>query len=148
MIIINKDFETKEIEVRGFREILRNPKHKDYKELRVYIKNGWIPIDTEDNEKEIERDKRRKQRAIDNKKRKPKYDNMEDKIKKLNNKTMLDTFYSKKQIKGNYNNVLKWYNEEMKKIQDKEEKVTSKGKAETKIEETITINDKAETKNK
>ena len=67
MVIIKKDIETKEIEIPGFRKILKNPKSPDYKELRIYIKNGWIPIDSEDDEREIRKAKRRKQIAKENK---------------------------------------------------------------------------------
>ena len=77
MVIIKKDLETKEIEIPGFRKILKNPKHPDYKELRIYIKNGWIPIDAEDDEKEIQKAKRRKQIAKENKERRPGYEEME-----------------------------------------------------------------------
>ena len=83
MVIIKKDLETKEIEIPGFRKILKNPKHPDYKELRIYIKNGWIPIDAEDDEKEIQKAKRRKQIAKENKERRPGYEEMEKNIKKL-----------------------------------------------------------------
>lgn len=120
MVITKKDIETKEIEIPGFRKILKNPKHPDYKELRIYIKNGWIPVDPEDDQKEIQKAKRRKQIAKENKERRPSYDEMEKSIKKLDNKTMLDNFNAKKNIKYNYSNVLKWYNKEMEKIQNGE----------------------------
>ena len=35
MVITRKDMETKEIEVPGFRKILRNTKNPDYKELKM-----------------------------------------------------------------------------------------------------------------
>lgn len=38
MVITRKDVETKEIEIPGFRKILKDPKHPDYKELKIYIK--------------------------------------------------------------------------------------------------------------
>ena len=125
MIIIRKDIETKEIEIQGFREILKNPKNPDYKELRIYIKNGWIPIDPEDDERQIEKAKKRKQIAKENKKRRPTYEAMEENIRKSKNQKILDDFIAKKSIKNNYSNVLKWYNEEVKKIQ-KEETATPK----------------------
>lgn len=134
MVIISKDLETKEIEIPGFRKILKNPKHPDYKELRIYIKNGWIPVDAEDDEKEIQKAKKRKQISKENKERRPTYKEMEKNIQKLDNKKMLDEFNQLRSIKNNYINVLKWYNEEMRKPQ-KETKVTpQKNEKETKNE--------------
>lgn len=121
MVIIKKNIETKEIEIEGFRKILRNPKDPDYKELRIYIKNGWIPIDPEDDIREIQKAKRKKQLAKANKERRPKYIEMEKRLKNLDNKKLLDEFYSIKNIKNNYSKVLKWYNAEMKKMQKSEE---------------------------
>ncbi len=134
MVIISKDTETKEIEIIGFRKILNNPKDPDYKELRIYIKNGWIPIDPEDDEKELQKAKRKKKLAKENKERRPKYEEMEKNIIKLNNKKLLDEFKEKKSIKYNYINVLKWYNKEIKKVQDKEDIEQSKDEKETKSE--------------
>lgn len=134
MVIIRKDIETKEIEIQGFREILRNPKHPDYKELKLYTKNGWIPVDPEDDEREIQKAKRRKQIAKENKARRPKYAEMEKNIQKLDNKKMLDEFNAKMKIKNNYNNVLKWYNEEMKKIQNEANTTQQKSGKEAKGE--------------
>ena len=107
MVILKKDFETKEIEIPGFRKILKNTKHPDYKELRVYIKNGWIPIDPEDDDKEIQKAKKRKQVARDNKARRPKYIEMEKNLQKqINNKKLdpkiLEEFKERKGIKNNY----------------------------------------------
>lgn len=135
MVITKKDFETKEIEILGFRKILKNPKDPDYKELKIYIKQGWIPIDPEDDEREIEKAKRRKQIAKKNKERRPKYEEMEKKIQKLDNKEMLETFNKKIKIKNNYSNVLKWYNEEMEKLQNEEDTKQPKDKKGTKSEE-------------
>lgn len=135
MVITKKDFETKEIEVLGFRKILKNPKDPDYKELKIYIKQGWIPIDPEDDEREIEKAKRRKQIVKKNKERRPKYEEMEKNIQKLDNKKLLDDFNAKRNIKNNYSNVLKWYNKEMEKIQKGEDTKQPKDKKETKSEE-------------
>lgn len=134
MVITKKDIETKEIEIPGFRKILKNPKNPDYKELRIYIKKGWIPVDPEDDEREIKKAKRRKQIAKENKERRPKYIEMEKNIQKLDNKKMLDDFNEKRNIKNNYSNVLKWYNEEMKKIQNKADTIPQKTEKETKSE--------------
>ena len=134
MVIIKKDLETKEIEIPGFRKILKNPKHPDYKELRIYIKNGWIPIDAEDDEKEIQKAKRRKQIAKENKERRPGYEEMEKNIKKLDNKKMLDEFKQLTSIKNNYSKVVKWYNEEMKKPQNETKATPQKNEKETKNE--------------
>ena len=57
MVILSKDIETKEIQIEGFRKILKNPRHPDYKELRIYIKKGWIPVDPDDDEREIKKAK-------------------------------------------------------------------------------------------
>lgn len=135
MVITRKDIETKEIEIPGFRKILKNPKHPDYKELRIYIRHGWIPVDAEDDQKEIEKAKRRKKIAKENKERRPKYEEMEKKIQKLNNRAMLDSFNAKRKIKNNYNNVLKWYNEEMKKIQNRAGATPKRSEAEVESEE-------------
>lgn len=134
MVILRKDIETKEIEVPGFRKILKNPKNPDYKELRIYIKNGWIPVDPEDDQKELQKAKRRKQIAKENKERRPKYAEMEKNIQKLDNKKMLDDFNAKIKIKNNYSNVLKWYNKEMEKIQTGVNATSSKTEKETKSE--------------
>lgn len=115
MVIKAKDFETKEIEILGFRKILKDPKHPDYKELKLYIKKGWIPVDPEDDEKEIQKAKRRKQVAKENKARRPKYATMKEKVKELikNNKLKdkdLQDLEEKIKIKNNYKNVLEFYN--------------------------------------
>lgn len=123
MIIKSKDLETKEIEIQGFRKILKNPKHPDYKELRIYIKKGWIPIDPEDDERELQKAKRKKQLAKENKERRPSYEIMEKTIKKLDNKKLLEEFEQLKSIKNNYSEVVKWYNREVKNIK-KEVKAT------------------------
>lgn len=136
MVITKKYVETKEIEIPGFRKILKNPKNPDYKELRIYIKNGWIPVDPEDDEREIQKAKRKKQIAKKNKERRPGYTEMEKNIENLKNKKMLEEFKAKKEIKNNYHNVLKWYNEEIKKVQNEtkatppqtEEETKNKGK--------------------
>lgn len=139
MVIIKKDIETKEIEIKGFRKILRNPKHPDYKELRIYIKNGWTPIDPEDDEKEIKKAKRREQAIKKTKENKPKYDVMKENIEKLINnnkigKEVLTTFLKRKNDKIKYNDNLQWYNdlkiaEKIKELEDekkqKETKATS-----------------------
>lgn len=114
MVITRKDIETKEIEIPGFRKILKNSKDPDYKELRIYIKNGWIPVDPEDDEREIKKAKRRKQIAKKNKERRPKYEEMKKAIENLNDIEMLNEFNKKREIKYNYNNVLNWYNDKMK----------------------------------
>lgn len=134
MVIIKKDVENKEIEIPGFRKILKNPKHPDYKELRIYIKNGWIPIDREDDEKEIQKAKKRKQIARENKQRRPTYKEMEKNIQKLDNKKMLDEFKQLTSIKNNYSKVVKWYNEEMKKPQNETKATPQKNEKETKNE--------------
>ncbi len=123
MIIKSKDLETKEIEIQGFRKILKNPKHPDYKELRIYIQKGWIPIDPEDDERELQKAKRKKQLAKENKERRPSYEIMEKTIKKLDNKKLLEDFEQLKSIKNNYSEVVKWYNREVKNIK-KEVKAT------------------------
>lgn len=136
MVITRKDMETKEIEVPGFRKILRNTKNPDYKELKIYIKNGWIPVDSEDDERELQKAKKRKLNAKKNKERRPNYDKMEEKIKKLkDSQKILEEFYKRKAIKNNYNNVLKWYNEEMKKKQNKADMTPPKTEKETKTED-------------
>lgn len=135
MVITRKDIETKEIEIPGFRKILKNPKHPDYKELKIYIKKGYIPVDPEDDQRELQKAKKRKLNAKKNKERRPSYDVMEKTIQKLDNKKMLDEFYSRRNIKNNYNNVLKWYNEEMKKTQNKADATPLKSEKETKTEE-------------
>lgn len=137
MVITRKDIETKEIEIPGFRKILKNPKNPDYKELRIYIKNGWIPVDPEDDEREIQKAKRRKQIAKENKARRPKYTEMEKNIKKLLDnkkldKKVLDDFYTKRDIKNNYSNVLEWYNDEMNKIPNEANMTPSKDEKDTK----------------
>lgn len=123
MVIVRKDIETKEIEIPGFRKILKNPKHPDYKELKIYIKNGWIPVDPEDDEKEIEKAKKRKQVVKANKARRPKYIEMEKNLQKLlNDKKLteenLTNFKNERNKKNNYANVLKCYN---KIIENKQE---------------------------
>lgn len=135
MVITRKDIETKEIEIPGFRKILKNPKHPDYKELKIYITKGYIPVDPEDDQRELQKAKKRKLNAKKNKERRPSYDVMEKTIQKLDNKKMLDEFYSRRNIKNNYNNVLKWYNEEMKKTQNKADATPLKSEKETKTEE-------------
>lgn len=135
MVITRKDIETKEIEIPGFRKILKNPKHPDYKELKIYIKKGYIPVDPEDDQRELQKAKKRKLNAKKNKERRPSYAEMEKTIQKLDNKKMLDEFYSRRNIKNNYNNVLKWYNEEMKKIQNKADATPLKSEKETKTED-------------
>lgn len=128
MVILSKDIETKEIEIPGFRKILNNPKSPDYKELRIYIKNGWIPVDREDDEKEKAKMKKKRDNAKQNKSRRPTYEVMESKIKDLkylSKKEKLKEFLDKKSMKGNYNNVLNWYfktlNEEAEAKKNKEE---------------------------
>lgn len=135
MVITRKDVETKEIEIPGFRKILKNPKHPDYKELKIYIKKGYIPIDLEDDERELQKAKKRKLNAKKNKERRPSYAEMEKKIQKLDNKKMLDEFNALKGIKNNYNNVLKWYNKEMNKIPNKADVTPIKTEKETKTED-------------
>lgn len=136
MVITRKDMETKEIEVPGFRKILRNTKKPDYKELKIYIKNGWIPVDPEDDERELQKAKKRKINAKKNKERRPNYDKMEEKIKKLkDSQKILEEFYKRKAIKNNYINVLKWYNDEMKKKQNKADTTPPKTEKETKTED-------------
>ena len=134
MVIIKRDLETKEIEIPGFRKILKNPKHPDYKELKIYIKNGWIPVDAEDDEKEIQKAKKRKQISKENKERRPTYIEMEKNILKIDNKKMLDEFNQLRNIKNNYINVLKWYNEEMTKPQNETKPTSQKNEKETKNE--------------
>ena len=134
MVIIKKDLETKEIEIPGFRKILKNPKNPDYKELRIYIKNGWIPVDAEDDEKEIQKAKKRKQISKENKEPRPAYQEMEKNILKIDNKKMLDEFNQLRNIKNNYINVLKWYNEEMAKPQNETKATPQKNEKETKNE--------------
>lgn len=135
MVITRKDFETKEIEVPGFRKILRNSKNADYKELKIYIKQGWIPVDPEDDERELQKAKKRKLNAKKNKERRPSYAEIEKNIQKLDNKKMLDEFNALKNIKNNYNNVLKWYNKEMNKTPNKADATPIKTEKETKTEE-------------
>lgn len=135
MVIVRKDIETKEIEIPGFRKILRNPKNPDYKELKIYIKQGWIPVDLEDDERELQKAKKRKINAKKNKERRPSYDEMEKIIQKLDNKVMLDNFNSKRNIKNNYNNVLKWYNKEMEKVHNGEKMTPTKSEKEIKTED-------------
>lgn len=135
MVILRKDIETKEIEIPDFRKILKNPKNPDYKELRIYIKNGWIPVDSEDDKRELQKAKKRKQNAIKNKERRPSYAVIENNIIKLDNKQMLEEFYKRKEIKNNYNNVLKWYNEKMKNLENGKDKTLTKSEKETKSED-------------
>ena len=135
MVIGKKDLETREVEIPGFRKILNNPKHRDYKELKIYIKRGWIPIDPEDDEKELQKAKRRKKIAKENKERRPKYEEMEKNIQKLNDKKMLEEFNAKRNIKNNYSNVLRWYNKEMEKVQKGEDTKPQKTEKGTKSEE-------------
>lgn len=123
MVIVRKDFETKEIEIQGFRKILKDPKHPNHKELKIYIKNGWIPVDTEDDEKEMQKAKKRKQVLKENKARRPKYVEMEKNLQKLIKDKKIDSaelenFNSQKAIKNNYAVVLKWYNEIIKNAQN------------------------------
>lgn len=135
MVITRKDFETKEIEVPGFRKILKDQKNADYKELKIYIKQGWIPVDPEDDERELQKAKKRKKIAKENKERRPSYDVMEKNIEKLNDKKMLDEFKARKNIKNNYNNVLKWYNKEMNKTPNKANTIELRNESETKTED-------------
>lgn len=147
MVIVRKDIETKEIEIPGFRKILKNPKHPDYKELRIYIKNNWIPVDPEDDEIEIKKAKRRKQIAKENKERRPSYNEMKENIEKLikNKKCseeLLTEFEKRRSIKNSYNNVLIWYNKEMKEILTKtdneandSDKIQPEGEKKAKSEE-------------
>lgn len=130
MVIIRKDLETKEIEIPGFRKILKDPKNPDYKELKIYIKNGWIPVDPEDDQRELQKVKKRKINAKKNKERRPSYAEMENNIQKLDNRKMLDEFNAKRNIKNNYNNVLKWYNKEVKNIQNGEDKTSLRNERE------------------
>lgn len=115
MVILSKDFETKEIGILGFRKILKDQTHPDYKELKLYIKNGWIPVDPEDDEKELQKARKRRQLTKENKARRPKYETMQTKIedlikeKKLKEKDLTD-FKALIEIKNNYKNVLEWYN--------------------------------------
>ena len=145
MVIVKKDYETKEIEIQGFRNILKDQKHPDYKELKMYMKKGWIPVDTEDDAKQIEKAQKRKKNARESQARKPSYEKMESKIKelikekKLSNET-LDKFYADKKRKYNYNNVLNWYKETIKNI-------PSETETEIKKDETETKNDKGQIKN-
>lgn len=60
---------------------------------------------------------------------------MEENIKKLNNEKMLNDFNAKKEIKNNYRNVLKWYNENVKNIQSIKEATPQKTEIEAKSEE-------------
>ena len=135
VVITRKDIETKEIEVPGFRKILKNPKHPDYKELKIYIARGFIPVDPEDDERELQKAKKRKKIAKENKERRPSYDVMEKNIEKLNDKKMLDEFKARKNIKNNYNNVLKWYNKEMNKTPNKANTIELRNESETKTED-------------
>ena len=135
MVITRKDIETKEIEVPGFRKILKNPKHPDYKELKIYIKNKWIPVDPEDDERELQKAKKRKLNAKKNKERRPSYAEMEKTIQKLDNKKMLDEFNALKKIPNNYNNVLKWYNKQMENTLNKADATPLKTEKEAKTEE-------------
>ena len=135
MVITRKDIETKEIEIPGFRKILKNPKHPDYKELKIYIARGFIPVDPEDDERELQKAKKRKKIAKENKERRPSYDVMEKNIEKLNDKKMLDEFKARKNIKNNYNNVLKWYNKEMNKTPNKANTIELRNESETKTED-------------
>lgn len=136
MVILRKDYETKEIEIQGFRKILNDPKHPNNKEVKMYIKQGWIVIDTEDDAKELEKAKQRKQIIKKTKENKPKYDVMKDNIEKLidNNKLskeVLTTFLKRREDKIKYNDNLKWYNdlkiaEKLKELeQEKKQKGTT-----------------------
>lgn len=132
MVILSKDIETKEIQIEGFRKILKNPRHPDYKELRIYIKKGWIPVDPDDDEREIKKAKKRKKIAKENKERRPSYKEMEKNIQKLGNEKTLNEFYKNRNIKNNYHNVLKWYNKEIKEGQDGKPTTPSNNEEETK----------------
>lgn len=139
MVILRKDYETKEIEIPGFRKILNNPKHPNNKEVKMYMKQGWIVIDTEDDAKELEKAKQRKKTIKKTKENKPKYDVMKENIEKLidNNKLskeVLTTFLKRREDKIKYNENLKWYNdlkiaEKIKELEEekkqKETKATS-----------------------
>lgn len=135
MVITRKDIETKEIEIPGFRKILKDPKHPDYKELKIYIKNKWIPVDPEDDERQLQKAKKRKLNAKKNKERRPSYAEMEKTIQKLDNKKMLDEFNALKKIPNNYNNVLKWYNKQMENTLNKADATPLKTEKEAKTEE-------------
>lgn len=139
MVILRKDYETKEIEIPGFRKILNDPKHPNNKEVKMYMKQGWIVIDTEDDAKELEKAKQRKKTIKKTKENKPKYDVMKENIEKLidNNKLskeVLTTFLKRREDKIKYNENLKWYNdlkiaEKIKELEEekkqKETKATS-----------------------
>lgn len=129
MVILSKNFETKEIEIQGFRKILNNPKHPDYREIKMYIKQGWILVDTEDDAKELQKAKKRKQTAKKNKESRPKYDVMEQTLQELLNEKKIteeayNNFMALRNIKNNYKNALSEYKEIMKKI-PKETKATA-----------------------
>lgn len=137
MVILRRDYETKEIEIPGFRKILNNPKHPDHKTLKNYTKNGWIPVDHEEEERELEKAKKRKQTAKENKARKPSYVVMEEKLTDLINenkldKKELDNFKAVRDIKNNYNNVLKWYNDIIKTIPNETDATPKKDTTATK----------------
>ena len=137
MVIVRKDYETKEIEIQGFRKILNNPKHPSNKEIKMYIKQGWIIIDTEDDAREVQKAKKKKQIAKENKERRPSYKVMEEKLTDLINennleKKELDSFKTIRDIKNNYKNVLKWYNEIMKTIPNETDATSKKDTTATK----------------
>lgn len=137
MVILRKNYETREIEIPGFRKILNNPKHPDYRELKMYIKKGWIPVDTEDDAKELQKAKKKKQVAKRNKELKPSYVEMERNLTNLTNnnkldKKELDNFKQKKDIKYNYQNVLNWYNDIMKTIPNEIDATSKKDTTATK----------------
>ena len=115
MVILRRDYETKEIEIPGFRKILNNPKHPDHKTLKNYTKNGWIPVDHEDEERELEKAKKKKQKAKENRERRPSYKVMEEKLTDLINenkldKKELDNFKAVRDIKNNYNDKSRFPN--------------------------------------
>lgn len=137
MVIVRRDYETKEIEIPGFRKILNNPKHPDHKTLKNYTKNGWIPVDHEDEERELEKAKKKKQKAKENRERRPSYKVMEEKLTDLINdnkldKKELDNFKAVRDIKNNYNNVLNWYNDIMKTIPNETDATSKKDTTATK----------------
>lgn len=147
MVILSKNFETKEIEIQGFRKIINNPKHPDYREARMYIKQGWILVDTEDDAKELQKAKKRKQSAKKNKESRPKYVVMEQTLNDLLKENKIskedfDAFMKERKEKNNYKNALSKYNDIMDEVKKKEEE--AKAKAESNQKEAK--NDKKESK--
>lgn len=137
MVIVRRDFETKEIEIRGFRKILQDPKHPNRKEVTMYMKNGWIITDSEDDEKELLKDKKRKQTLKENKARRPSYKEIEKSLNKLLKdkkieQEVLNSFNSQIKIKGSYISVLKWYNEILENIPKETNQEPKESKTEAK----------------